>query len=67
MDEHPDAGVVFNSDADLVQLIKSWVNNMSALNQSRKAAWQLGHDNLNWETESEKLVSLVGTLIQDPS
>ena len=67
MDEHPDAGVVFESDQQLIQFMRGWAEQMEALNQRRKAAWQLGHDTLNWETESEKLVALVNTLIQDAS
>lgn len=67
MEEHPDAGVIFESDQHLIQLMRGWAEQMGALNQRRKAAWQLGHDTLNWETEFEKLVALVNTLIQDAS
>ena len=67
MDEHPDAGVVFQMEEQLIQIIEDWANQLESLNQRRKAAWQLGHDTLNWETESVKLVSLVNTLIQDAS
>ena len=67
MDEHPDAGVVFESDQQLIHLMRGWAEQREALNERRKAAWQLGHDTLNWETESEKLISLVNTLIQDAS
>ena len=65
MDEHSNAGVVFESDQHLIQLIRGWADQLGALNQRREAAWQLGRDTLNWETESDKLVALVNTLIQD--
>lgn len=65
MDEHPEAGVVFASDEHLVSLIHEWAQNPHALLAKRKAAWQLGHDTLNWETESKKLVSLVAQILQD--
>ena len=67
MDEHSDAGIVFESEIQLIQIIENWANQLEALNQRRRAAWQLGHDTLNWETESKKLISLVNTLIQDVS
>ena len=67
MEKHPDAGVVFESDQQLIQLMRGWAEHRKALNLHREAAWQLGHDTLNWETESEKLVALVNTLIQDAS
>ena len=67
MDEHPDAGVVFESDQHLIQLMRGWAEQREALNERRKAAWHLAHDTLNWETESEKLFALANTLIQDAS
>ena len=67
MDEHPDAGVVYESEQQLIQLIRGWAEQREALSKHREAAWQLAHDTLNWETESEKLISLVNTLIQDAS
>ena len=65
MEEHPDAGVVFVSDEHLVSIIREWAQNPQALLAKRKAAWQLGHDTLNWETESKKLVSLVDQILHD--
>ena len=65
MAEHPGAGVVFESDEQLIQIIQEWAGRMEAVHQHRRAAWQLGHDTLNWETESEKLISLVNSILQD--
>lgn len=64
MDEHPEAGVVFASDEHLVSLIREWAQKPHALLTKRTAAWHLGHDTLNWETESKKLVSLVDQILQ---
>jgi len=65
MEEHPDAGVVFQSNETLIQFLREWAQHSEALHQKRKAAWQLGHDTLNWETESEKLLAMVNAILQD--
>jgi len=65
MEEHPEAGVVFESDEQLIQIIQEWAGRMEAVHEHRSAAWQLGRDTLNWETESKKLVKLVKSLLQD--
>ena len=46
-------------------MFPEWAQNPHVLLDKRKAAWQLGHDTLNWETESEKLVSLVNQILQE--
>jgi hypothetical protein len=65
MDEHPEAGVVFESNETLSQFLKGWAEHPKTLQKRRKAAWQLGHDILNWETESQKLMALVKDILQD--
>ena len=65
MEEHPDAGVVFQSNETLIQFLREWAQHSEALHQKRKAAWQLGHDTLNWETESKKLLAMVNAILQD--
>ncbi|MDA8695956.1 hypothetical protein N9L83_03295 [Flavobacteriales bacterium] len=65
MEEHPEAGVVFESNENLIQLLREWAQCPEALHQKRKAAWQMGHYTLNWETESRKLIALVDKILQD--
>jgi len=36
----------------------------AALHQKRQATWQLAHDRLHWEQESEVLVELVKEMMQ---
>ena len=63
MEEHPEAGVVYDSNRQLTDLILQWANQPDVLNNQRKAAWKLAQSKLNWEVESEKLVALVERLI----
>ena len=65
MQEHPQAGVVFESDDDLVNILKEWGRCPATLQASRLEAWKLAQKTLNWETESKKLINLVDSLIQD--
>ena len=67
IEEHPEAGMVFQSNEDLIRLLREWTEHPEALKEKRKAAWQLGHDTLNWETESQKLVTLVDEILQGAS
>ena len=65
LEEHSEAGVVFESYEGLIRLLREWKDHPKALQEKRKAAWKLGHDTLNWETESKKLLALVGKILRD--
>ena len=67
MKEHQQAGVVFESNESLIRFLREWAQHPEALQKMRKASWQLGHDTLNWETESQKLLALVDNILQDAS
>ena len=66
MEEHPEAGVVFSDGEQLTSILQSLHSNPNELDEKRKAAWQLAHDSLHWETESNKLLELVDSLIETP-
>ena len=65
--EYPETGEIIDLDdpKSTVKILRLLAANHFELNTKRKAAWQLGHETLNWETESRKLLALVDNIIQD--
>lgn len=43
----------------IADIIRCWWENPERLEETRRAAWELGHHELNWEKEKEKLMSII--------
>ncbi|MDA9863779.1 hypothetical protein N9C70_01785 [Flavobacteriales bacterium] len=65
--EYPETGEIIDLDdpKSTVRILHLLAANHFNLDTKREAAWKLGHDTLNWETESKKLVSFVNQILQD--
>lgn len=65
--QYPEAGSSFSSERDLVQQLSHWSEHREELEASRREAWKLAQERLNWETESDVLIRLVNELMKTPT
>ena len=62
LNQYPDSGCRIYDIGDtfaLAEIIRYWYEHPEKLENDKKNAWQLAKDRLNWEKESELLVSLI--------
>jgi len=64
-EEYPGVGQVYQQgDAQqLARWIEGYAYDRQTLEHTRQRAWQLAHDELNWEAEQQKLLLLIKELI----
>jgi len=67
--QHPITGhlIDLNDDKVSTQMLRHLYKNRNSMEVERRNAWTFAANQLNWETESKKLLELVNTLIQDAS
>lgn len=65
--ENPSVGKSFKIDCpnELAEILKSYLLDTDKLNQHRNAAKKIAEEKFNWEKESEKLLSLIKTSIEN--
>ena len=66
MEEYPETGSMIDlcQPRKIADALKTAHAERAALHQKRQATWQLAHDRLHWEKESEVLVALVKEITQ---
>jgi glycosyltransferase involved in cell wall biosynthesis len=64
--EYPGIGKIYeNTDTEiLADILLNYHQNREQLFETRKAALQLAHGKLNWETEKEKFLSIIKEIIE---
>jgi hypothetical protein len=61
--QFPQIGSVYNNVLELADMIQSYHQNRELLFQTKTAAFALGQTTINWENESEKLLTEVDQLL----
>jgi len=67
IDMYPQAGKLYNDTDQLAALLTAYDQNRELLYQAKKAAYDLGQQQLNWEVESEKLVNVILPVLATPA
>lgn len=67
MHEYPEVGFVYEADQSelLAKQLRYWHENRDKLEATRLASWTIANQELNWENESKKFVSLIGGILNN--
>lgn len=65
MEQYPQVGRSYpiGDVRALAEILKYYWEHPESLEAARRNAWQLAHDELNWETEQQKLLTLVRSVL----
>ena len=66
--QHPLTGhlIDLNDENGSTQMLRHLYDDRADLELKRRNVWAFASSDLNWETESKKLIELVGSLIEVP-
>lgn len=59
IDQYPQIGKVYNNAKELAAILCRYNENRELLYQTKKEAFQLGQNQLNWENESKKFLNVI--------